>query len=350
MSAFTRLRLENFTVFTEFDQEFSPGLNVFIGKNGTGKTHLLKLLYTSAAITIGRDRELGFTVKLCNTFSPHQMDVSRLIRQQRNMVNSSIQIYRDLDLGIEAIISEDKLTLNQYHSDKGKEWNELNKWTDVPMEPVFIPVKEMLSHAPGFLALFERRDLRFEDVYADIIRKAYIPALREPLMKEHLDKLQMLEEIMSGRIVQKDEAFFLDGRQGDIEFPLLSEGMRKLGLIWILIRNGSISRDSVLFWDEPEANLNPELIRSVVHLMLMFQRQGTQIFISTHNYIVLKEIDLLANHDDQIKFFSLYKGEDGDISCHTASNFLSLQHNAITEKFDDLYDREIIRQFGRPTQ
>ena len=35
--------LKNFTAFGESRLRFSPGLNVIVGENGLGKTHLLKL-------------------------------------------------------------------------------------------------------------------------------------------------------------------------------------------------------------------------------------------------------------------------------------------------------------------
>lgn len=41
------LYLNNFTVFKTLNIEFSKGVNIFIGENGTGKTHLLKLLYAA---------------------------------------------------------------------------------------------------------------------------------------------------------------------------------------------------------------------------------------------------------------------------------------------------------------
>jgi ABC-type molybdenum transport system ATPase subunit/photorepair protein PhrA len=41
---FEKLTLENFTVFSQAEFEFSPGFNVFIGENGAGKTHVLKVL------------------------------------------------------------------------------------------------------------------------------------------------------------------------------------------------------------------------------------------------------------------------------------------------------------------
>lgn len=49
-----------------------------------------------------------------------------------------------------------------------------------------------------------------------------------------------------------------DGQK--IDFSLEAEGLRKLALLWKLIRNGLLEKDSILLWDEPESNLNPELV------------------------------------------------------------------------------------------
>ena len=43
----TRIRLEHFTAFRRLDLKLTPGINVFIGANGTGKTHLLKVAYAA---------------------------------------------------------------------------------------------------------------------------------------------------------------------------------------------------------------------------------------------------------------------------------------------------------------
>src|SRR6056297_2109436 len=42
---FTRLKIKDLTVFQKAEIELSQGLNVFIGENGSGKTHLLKATY-----------------------------------------------------------------------------------------------------------------------------------------------------------------------------------------------------------------------------------------------------------------------------------------------------------------
>lgn len=40
-----RIKFQNYTVFEDQQMEFSPGINVIIGENGTGKTHLMKNQY-----------------------------------------------------------------------------------------------------------------------------------------------------------------------------------------------------------------------------------------------------------------------------------------------------------------
>ena len=45
------IRLERFTAFEHLDLELNAGINVFMGANGTGKTHLLKVAYAACECT-----------------------------------------------------------------------------------------------------------------------------------------------------------------------------------------------------------------------------------------------------------------------------------------------------------
>ena len=40
----TKIELNNVTVFNKMTVEFNAGVNVFLGENGVGKTHIMKLL------------------------------------------------------------------------------------------------------------------------------------------------------------------------------------------------------------------------------------------------------------------------------------------------------------------
>lgn len=45
--AIENVTLVNISVFKYLDLDMSPGINIIIGENGTGRTHLLKMIYFS---------------------------------------------------------------------------------------------------------------------------------------------------------------------------------------------------------------------------------------------------------------------------------------------------------------
>ena len=146
--------------------------------------------------------------------------------------------------------------------------------------------------------------------------------------------------------MSENEEFFLVGRQGKLEFTLLAEGLRKLGLLWLLIQNGTLTEGSILFWDEPETNLNPKLFGPVIEILLELQRQGVQIFLATHDYLILKQFDLNTREGDEIAYHAIHRGAEGKLSCSTTNSYLDITPNAIAEAFSDVYDIEIRRSLG----
>lgn len=65
-----------------------------------------------------------------------------------------------------------------------------------------------------------------------------------------------------------------------------------MALLWQLIKNGTLERGSILFWDEPEANINPIHIPVLAEMLMMLQRDGVQVFVSTHDYFLAKYIEI----------------------------------------------------------
>jgi hypothetical protein len=340
MSKIIQAKLDNFTSFAGLDQAFSPGVNVVIGANGTGKTHLLKILYAACAITAGEDKEKGYALKLRNVFNPYEGRIGRLSRRQSGSVRTKVVVTR---LGGAKLGAE--FSNHTYKPEDVKVTGEVG-WKKEELTSAYIPVKEMLAHAPGFLATAAKREIAFEEVYVDIIKRAFLPKLMGPTDGERQRLLSALQKAIDGKVVAKGEHFFLKNKQGDLEFTLLAEGMRKLALVWLLIQNGTLLSGSVLFWDEPEANLNPALMGEVVEVILELQRLGVQVFLTTHNYVLLKEFDLRKRKDDAIRYLSLFRDESGAISSNTSDSYLGVDPNAIASTFSDLYDREIKRSLG----
>ena len=337
----TRVKLENFTVFESLDLEPSPGINVLVGANGTGKTHLMKVCY--AACFLDGNPPAPIQLKLIRVFLPSGKSYVRVVKRGNEGNTASIEIFRGH--------SHCLLQLPGHPGDP--ESVRRAKVTEpaafIERQRVYIPAKEILSNAPGFRSLYAAREVHFEETYMDILDRAYLPALRNPAEFVPALVLERLEAELGGKVAIHGEEFFLADKDGEIEFTLLAEGLRKLGLLWLLIRNGSLRPGAVLFWDEPETNLNPKLYGVVVDVLLELQRVGVQVFLATHDYVILKELDLQAEEGDKMSFHSLYRSEEtGEIECQSVRHYSQTHPNAVAGTFSNLYDREIRRSLARP--
>lgn len=334
--AITRLKLRQFTAFREIDVRTISGINVIVGGNGTGKTHLMKAAYAACDISKTRDE---FSEKILRTF--FAKNIGRLVRQSRGQSSSCrIEVFRG-DLRLLSSFSRHAQLPSQ------PKVTGADAWCENPVESVYIPAKEVLANAPGLRSHYLQGEIHLEETDVDIIDRAYRPPLCEDLDTRRTSVLSDLQLMMGGVINTVDEEFFLKNRREIIDFSLLSEGIRKLGLLSLLIQNGTIRPESVLFWDEPESNLNPRLFKKLIEILLQLQEMGVQVFIATHSYVILKELDLQTKEEGKVAYHALFrKGEGDGVCCHTTDSFLKIHPNAIVETFDDLYDREVVRSLG----
>ncbi len=328
------LKIENFTVFDKLSLEFSKGINVFIGENGTGKTNILKILYSACDII---ENDKSFPQKITDVFYPSNKSIGRLIKRKGKSTNGNITIKRKINNNNNNTASI-SLSMSSHIKDVEKvKVTGMKEWKKNKSSCAYIPVKDMMANAPGFLSAVNLRELHFEEIYSDIVTRANLPKLRGKIDDVRQSILDILAGEISGSVALKNEEFFLRKKHENLEFTLLAEGYRKLGLLWILIQNGILLSGSVLFWDEPEANLHPKLFSLLVDIFLKLQRHGVQIFIATHDYILAKYIEIRACENDTVQFYSLYKGED-QINCETCSTFRDLKHNPIMQAFEALLD------------
>ena len=68
--------------------------------------------------------------------------------------------------------------------------------------------------------------------------------------------------------------------------------------------------------------------------------------MTTHDYAILKELELLMKEDDEVRFHALYRDADGVVQCESADRPFNLRCSAIADAFASLYDREIERSLG----
>lgn len=335
----SQAKIENYTVFQSIDLNFSDGINVFIGENGTGKTHLMKLLYSASQAV---DSRVSFSNKIVRTMLPDDYNISRLITRKNGVGQTNIDISgKNEEDGVESVlgISFDTKTRKWEAKVIGEEeWEKAFQGES----SIFIPAKEILSNGFNLNAAVEKGNVLFDDTYLDILNSAKIDASIDGNEKNKGKIFDEIEKIIGGKVVYdaKKDTFYLKQGNSKQEFSLVSEGIRKVALIWQLIKNGMLESGSILFWDEPEANINPSYIPTIVDLLLMLSRNGVQIFIATHDYFLSKYIDARKDNSDLVQYHSL-RIANNELEYETEQDFGLLDSNGILETARKLYREEI---------
>ncbi|MCB0519661.1 MAG: AAA family ATPase [Lewinellaceae bacterium] len=326
-----RLELENFTCFGKVAMDFSSGINVFIGENGTGKTHLLKVLYHFV------DR-----VESENLWDVFKVEkISSLIRNSN--FNATGKIYWN---NHERYFEIDSRLLDDQYSHIG-EWKAQNSNTKIA-EPVFLPSQEMISWFKGFISAYENRESYIDETYYRLAKALASLSLKGESLKRQEPLYKELEEAIKGKVIRKGDDFFIEffDEQKEFQAPIVATGINKLAQLIYLIMNGSLTKDTILFWDEPEANLNPKYILVVAKFLQTLANAGCQIFVATHDYLLPYELSLSKEYADvaegkvpDMKFFALYKGEDGT-KVEEGATMPDLSHDAIHEGLRQHQSRE----------
>ena len=330
----TRIKIENFTVFEDITIPFSKGLNILVVENGMGKTHVMKLAYAACQ---SRKHDVSFSQKTTMLFRPDQSGIGRLVNRNKNGENTA-----------RVLVESDIAQIGMSFSTKTKKWDaevkSEEKWEKQMSgtTSVFIPAKEILSNAWNLDAAVKMGNVEFDDTYLDIIAAAKIDISTDVDSVARKKYLKILQKISNGKVTVQDDRFYLKpGTQAKLEFNLVAEGIRKIALLWQLIKNGTLEKGSVLFWDEPEANINPKYIPVLAELLIMLEKEGVQIFVSTHDYFLSKYIEVKREKDSDVQYISLYKDEKNQVQCEIAKEFELLEHNTIMDTFRQLYREEI---------
>ncbi|HIF9225624.1 TPA: AAA family ATPase [Photobacterium damselae] len=365
----TAISLENFAAFKKLDLEFSSGINIIIGENSCGKTQLLKSIYA-----LSHEQEV--TPKLLGLFKPNNKKLTGLYHRGGegkaavSITDSSDQISK-IEFGSRTETAKHDSAFSGLSN------------------PVFVPTKEVLSLLEAIQTeAVPQETLRtlFDDSIVDLC----LTLLAEPSesLAEAVNKdprlgriIPMLVNAIGGKFeINGSEHVFIKGRfvekgnadvsksksaemyadftqlefkiaaKSETSVTMTAEGYRKIGLLQRLIHVGALAKGkaNVLLWDEPESNINPVLMRLLVECLLELARNGQQVIIATHDYVLLKWFDLLMDEskDDHVLYHALFRGEYGEIAKETVTNYKMLSENAIAETYSELYDFELKRALG----
>jgi len=355
MTTLTSLNVENFVGFHQrLEWRGHASLNVIIGVNDTGKTHLLKLLYTmTRSIEDYSKKQAGpepkelaelLSSKLRWTFLPQKMELGRLVtRGAGNRLGVELRWSGNgrlkFGFGRDTTVRITEIETNEIRQLDGH-------------KATFLPPKEILSIFDAIVATRETAEIAsFDDTYYDLVQDFRQPTVagnwKEPIKRV----FKHLEDVTGGGEVELQTDGSIMFRRGKESFNMhqTAEGIKKIGILSRLMRNRRLTPAGgcMLFVDEPEVNLHPKAIVLFADMLHEFAQSGVQVYLTTHSFYLLKRLEQLARkHMTDYSLLDLRKQDVGGVLGSATQLKDGLPMNPIVEESLRLYEADVALDLG----
>ena len=350
MAALESLIVEGFVAFQQkLEWKEHASLNVIIGENDTGKTHLLKLLYAvSRSIEDYSKKRAGpepkdlselLAGKLRWTFLPQKMELGRLVSRGAGQ-----------RLNVELCWNSDGHLKFGFGKDTTVKINELQTNGLPELEghkASFLPPKEILSIFDAIVATRESQEIAaFDYTYYDLVQDYRQPPTAGKWKEQIKRVFKHLEDVTGGGEVEMQADGTIVFRRGKEMFNMhqTAEGIKKIGILSRLMRNRRLTPAGgcILFVDEPEVNLHPKAIVLFAEMLHEFAQSGIQVYVTTHSYFMLKRLEQLAReHRTDYTLLDLRKRDGGGVVGSVTRLVDGLPMNPIVEESLRLFDKDV---------
>jgi AAA15 family ATPase/GTPase len=285
------VKLDNFGPLSTVNWSALARINLVIGGNGSGKTFLLKAIYSSLRTMEGYKR------------GNEQRSASEILADklywtfQSEKIGDLVKKGADGPLSSSIRFSKNSLSYS-FGKDTSKQISSLeNHVPPRASNSIFLPAKEVLSLHQIILKSREQdKAFGFDDTYYDLAKALSISTSKGNNYEEFARSRRRLKDIIDG-VIEYEEAsgrwLFIKDRY---RFPIgvTAEGVKKIAILDTLLGNRYLDTNSVVLIDEPEAALHPTAISKLLDIVAILAERDIQFFIASHSYFVVKKLFLLA--------------------------------------------------------
>ena len=333
------LQLKNYGMIEKFCCNQFSNINLIIGENGTGKTFLLKALYS--AVKSLEEYKRGDDISSINDILSEKLRWTFQVDKLGDLVSRTAKAKDGLDFRMKL----DKMALNYQFSKSaaskvstvepvrnGKEGNS-----------VFIPAKEVLSL---FSVILKSREIDksfgFDDTYYDLARALRISPSRGKNFAVFANSRKVVGDVIDGKVDYDENSgkwYYKNKKNQKFSIGATSEGVKKIAIMDRLLANGYLNTNSIIFIDEIESALHPKAVCQFLDMIdNIANEMGLQVFITSHSYFVIKKLLLIAlKKENTVKCISLNKGKEAQI-CDLHDG---MPDNSIIDTSIQLYEQEI---------
>lgn len=329
--------LKNYGIIGDFSANRFSNINLIIGENGTGKTFLLKALYS--AVRSMEEFNRGDDIRTISELLSEKLRWTFQVERLGDMV---MRWAKD-GLSMEMEMGNDGINYQFSQSAVSKVGNAEVLGDGKAGNSVFIPAKEVLSL---FSVILKSREIDkafgFDDTYYDLAKALRISPSKGENYVVFANSRKLVSDVIDGR-VEYDEGngkwFYKNVRNQKFAIGATSEGVKKIAIMDRLLANGYLDRNSIIFIDEIESALHPKAVCQFLDMIDMLANDtGLQIFITSHSYFVIKKLFLIALKEaGMVTCISLDKGQEARIyDLHNG-----MPDNSIIDTSIRLYEQEI---------
>ncbi|MEZ8215829.1 AAA family ATPase [Vibrio sp. 1F148] len=286
-------RLKDYGPIVEAQGQALGNINLILGENSTGKTFLLKALYSAIRSheeagkgNDNRDFSEVLNDKLYWTFQVDKLgDI--VTKGEGRRLSTSISLNDNSSLVFDfGKDTTKKVTLNH------------NNLTQRDSNSVFLPPKEVLS-LMNVIDKSSNHDkvFGFDATYADLVAALRLPTQKGRNHDAFVSSRKQLEDMFFGKVEFDQNRNEWVYKKGNTKFSIMAaaEGVKKIAILDTLLGNRYLNKDSIVFIDEPESALHPTAIVKLLDIVSLLAQAGIQFFLATHSYYVIKKLALIAN-------------------------------------------------------
>lgn len=286
--------LEDFGPIKSIKSNNLSHLNLVIGANSTGKTFLLKALYS-----VIRSHEETHKGKNNTDFKEALRD-KLYWTFQTEKIGDLVQ-HKQSRLSFALTLTDNTYLTFSFGNDTSKQIVSLDNNLSIrTSNSVFLPPKEVLTISDIIYQAHRDKLFGFDATYSDLILALQEPTKKGKTPEAFSNARRTLEKMFEGKVEFDRASNQWHYKKGNKKFSInaTAEGIKKIAILDTLLGNRFLDKDSIVFIDEPESNLHPVALTQFLDILVTLSQAGLQLFISSHSYFVIKYLAFMAQSND----------------------------------------------------
>ena len=159
------------------------------------------------------------------------------------------------------------------------------------------------------------------------------------------DTLENIENIIEGVFkkydeINKDKWVFIKNEK-ELEMDNVAMGIKQFAIIYALIKNGYLTEDRIIIFDEPEVHLHPKWQLEMAKILVKLVKNGVKIVVNSHSPYMIEALEILSKKENMNVNFYLAIKEKNYAKIEDVSLDLSPIYDLLSQPIDTLENMEL---------